>query len=64
MQDKNYRTLGGTLQNTLDGIKRAHEMGLWVEIVTLIIPGLMIQMKSYGMRRVLSRGFSWIFPGM
>jgi pyruvate formate lyase activating enzyme len=23
----------------LDGIKRAHEMGLWVEIVTLTIPG-------------------------
>lgn len=39
MQDKNYRTLGGVLQNTLDGIKRAYEMGLWVEIVTLTIPG-------------------------
>ena len=35
MQDKNYRKLGGVLQNTLDGIKRAHELGLWVEIVTL-----------------------------
>jgi pyruvate formate lyase activating enzyme len=39
MQDKNYRSLGGVLQNTLDGIKRAHEMGLWVEVVTLTIPG-------------------------
>jgi pyruvate formate lyase activating enzyme len=39
MQDKSYRSLGGVLQNTLDGIKRAHEMGLWVEIVTLTIPG-------------------------
>jgi hypothetical protein len=39
MQDKNYRKLGGTLQNTLDTIKRAHEIGLWVEIVTLAIPG-------------------------
>jgi pyruvate formate lyase activating enzyme len=39
MQDKNYRKLGGTLQNTLDTIKRVHEMGLWVEIVTLTIPG-------------------------
>ena len=38
MSDKNYRKLGGVLQNTLDGIKRAHEMGLWVEIVTLTIP--------------------------
>ncbi len=39
MNDKNYRQLGGVLQHTLDGIKRAHEMGLWVEIVTLTIPG-------------------------
>jgi pyruvate formate lyase activating enzyme len=39
MQDKNYRKLGGVLQNTLDGIQRAHNMGLWVEIVTLTIPG-------------------------
>jgi pyruvate formate lyase activating enzyme len=39
MQDKNYRKLGGVLQNTLDGIKRAYDSGLWVEIVTLTIPG-------------------------
>ena len=39
MQEKNYRKLGGVLRNTLDGIKRAHELGLWVEIVTLVIPG-------------------------
>ncbi len=39
MQDKNYRKLGGVLQNVLDGIQRAHDMGLWVEIVTLTIPG-------------------------
>jgi pyruvate formate lyase activating enzyme len=39
MSDKSYRTLGGTLQNTLDGIKRAREAGLWVEVVKLVIPG-------------------------
>jgi len=39
MSDKNYRKLGGVLQNTLDGIQRAHAMGLWVEVVTLTIPG-------------------------
>jgi len=39
MQDKSYRKLGGVLQNTQNGIKRAHDMGLWVEIVTLTIPG-------------------------
>jgi pyruvate formate lyase activating enzyme len=39
MQEKNYHKLGGVLKNTLDGIKRAREMGLWVEVVTLTIPG-------------------------
>ncbi len=39
MQEKNYRKLGGVLNNTLDGIKRAHALGLWVEVVTLTIPG-------------------------
>ena len=39
MNDKNYRKLGGVLQNTLDGIQRAREHGLWVEVVTLIVPG-------------------------
>lgn len=39
MNDKSYRKLGGVLQNTLDGIKRAREMGLWVEVVTLVVPG-------------------------
>jgi len=39
MQDRHYRQLGGVLQNVLDGIKLAHEMGLWVEVVTLIVPG-------------------------
>jgi pyruvate formate lyase activating enzyme len=39
MSAKNYRKLGGTLQNTLDGIKRARDLGLWVEVVTLVVPG-------------------------
>jgi pyruvate formate lyase activating enzyme len=39
MQEKNYRKLGGVLQNVLDGIKRAYDSGLWVEVVTLTIPG-------------------------
>lgn len=38
MNEKNYHKLGGVLKNTLDGIKRAHDLGLWVEIVTLTIP--------------------------
>ena len=39
MQDRNYRRLGGVLQNVLDGIRAVHASGLWLEIVTLIIPG-------------------------
>lgn len=39
MSEKGYRTLGGTLQNTLDGIKRARDLDIWVEVVTLVIPG-------------------------
>lgn len=39
MQDKQYRRLGGVLQNVLDTIKIVYEMGFWVEIVTLVIPG-------------------------
>ncbi len=38
MQEKNYRELGGKLQNVLDTIKKAHELGFWVEVVTLVIP--------------------------
>jgi pyruvate formate lyase activating enzyme len=39
MQEKNYRKLGGVLKNVLGTIQKAHEIGLWVEIVTLIVPG-------------------------
>jgi pyruvate formate lyase activating enzyme len=39
MQDKHYRKLGAVLKNVLDSIKLAHELGLWVEIVTLVVPG-------------------------
>ena len=39
MRDKQYRQLGGVLKNVLDTIRMAHELGLWVEVVTLVIPG-------------------------
>lgn len=39
MSEQGYRKLGGTLQNTLDGIQRAYTSGLWVEVVTLVVPG-------------------------
>jgi pyruvate formate lyase activating enzyme len=39
MQDKAYRQLGGVLKNVLDTIKRVRELGLWLEVVTLVVPG-------------------------
>jgi pyruvate formate lyase activating enzyme len=39
MQDKHYRQLGGVLEHVLEGIQLAHSMGLWVEVVTLVVPG-------------------------
>jgi pyruvate formate lyase activating enzyme len=37
--DHHYRQLGGRLQPILDTIRRLHAMGIWVEVVTLLIPG-------------------------
>ena len=37
--DRHYRQLGGRLQPILDTIRRLHSMGIWLEIVTLLIPG-------------------------
>ncbi len=39
MQEKNYRMLGGVLKNVLGSIEKAHSLGLWVEVVTLVVPG-------------------------
>lgn len=39
MQDRQYRQLGGVLQHVLDSIKLAYQLGFWVEVVTLIVPG-------------------------
>ena len=37
--DRHYRELGGRLQPILDTIQRVHAAGIWLEIVTLLIPG-------------------------
>jgi pyruvate formate lyase activating enzyme len=38
-RDKEYRQLGGKLENVLETIRRLHDMGFWMEIVTLTVPG-------------------------
>ena len=37
---KSYAQMGGVLQNVLDTIKSLHERCKWIEIVTLIVPGM------------------------
>ncbi len=37
--DRHYRQLGGRLQPILDSIRLIHQMGFWLEIVTLTIQG-------------------------
>jgi len=37
--DRHYRQLGGRLEPILDTIRRLHDNGFWLELVTLLIPG-------------------------
>jgi pyruvate formate lyase activating enzyme len=37
--DRHYRELGGRLQPILDTIRQLHQMDVWLELVTLLIPG-------------------------
>ena len=37
--DRHYRQLGGRLEPILDTIRTLHAMGVWLELVTLLIPG-------------------------
>ena len=39
MDAREYRKLGGSLEVVLETIRAAHARGLWVEVVTLVIPG-------------------------
>ena len=38
--EQRYHQLGGRLQPILDSIRQIHAMGLWLEVVTLVVPGL------------------------
>jgi pyruvate formate lyase activating enzyme len=37
--DRRYRTLGGTLDHVTETIKQVHQRGIWLEVVTLVVPG-------------------------
>jgi pyruvate formate lyase activating enzyme len=38
-RDRHYRELGGTLERVLWTIRSLRERGIWVEVVTLLVPG-------------------------
>ena len=38
-RDRRYRELGGRLGPVLDTIRALHARGIWIEIVTLLVPG-------------------------
>jgi pyruvate formate lyase activating enzyme len=39
MSDRRYRQLGGVLDHVLDAIRLVYERKIWLEVLTLIIPG-------------------------
>jgi pyruvate formate lyase activating enzyme len=39
-RQKAYQQMGGVLQNVLDTIKSLHERSKWIEVVTLVVPGM------------------------
>lgn len=39
-RDAPYRALGGVLQRVLDSMVMIHARGIWMEIVTLLVPGM------------------------
>jgi pyruvate formate lyase activating enzyme len=39
-RDRPYRDLGGTLERVTWTIRALHEKGFWVEVVTLVVPGV------------------------
>ena len=38
-EGRHYRELGGRIAPILDSIARIHQMGFWLEVVTLVVPG-------------------------
>jgi pyruvate formate lyase activating enzyme len=59
--DRHYHELGGRIAPILDTIRRIHAMGLWLEIVTLLIPGFN---DNPGELRRLTEFIAGISPGI
>jgi len=57
--DKNYRQLGGKLDNVLQTIALLFQLGFWLEIVTLFVPGFN---DSTGEMRQIAKFLAGISP--
>ena len=63
--DRRYRELGGRLGPILDSIQLIHEMGFWLEIVTLVVPGFNDSQEELASHSAVSSPASRrISPGM
>jgi pyruvate formate lyase activating enzyme len=57
--EEQYRTLGGSLGPVLAGIRLARELGYWVEVVSLVVPGFNDDARSL---RTMARAIAAIDP--
>ncbi|MBI3666253.1 MAG: AmmeMemoRadiSam system radical SAM enzyme [Acidobacteria bacterium] len=60
--DRHYRQLGGRLQPILDSIRLIYEMGFWLEIVTLVVPGFNDSDEELGQMAEFLAGISPDIP--
>jgi pyruvate formate lyase activating enzyme len=62
-----YKQLGARLQPVLDGISLARELGYWVEVVTLVVPGINHEQRALselgGQLREISPLIPWHLNG-
>lgn len=60
--DEQYRKLGGRLAPILDSIQRIHDMGFWLEVVTLVVPGFNDSSSELGQIAAFLRSVSPDIP--
>jgi len=60
--DGHYRRLGGRLQPILDSLRQIHEMGFWLEVVTLVVPGFNDSDEELGRMAAYLAGISRDIP--
>jgi pyruvate formate lyase activating enzyme len=59
--DRRYHELGGRLAPILDSIRRIHELGFWLEVLTLVVPGFN---DSDGELRSIAEFLAGVSPGI